>query len=413
MRTGGCGIGGVAIALVSFAFAAAAFADTPTPAVLRVGASGDYKPFSFRDTAGAFTGFDSVVAQRLATDLGRTIEFVPFHWPDLASQLASGALDIAMSGVTVRADRALQMAFSRPYVITGAVVVIRANDHKKFADVARLDRKGVRVAVNRGGHLEQVARQHFGHADVVSVNDNATLPDLLLHGGADAVVSEELEARTWPQERIAFLGPFTRDRKAYAVRRDAPDLLRQVNDWLAARDADGWLNEQRRRWLGERATMTTQQAGFEALVAAMDLRLQLMPLVAAVKRREQLPIEDPAQEMRVLEHVRSTAVQKGLNPDDTAEVFRLLMAAARAIELSADTASTPSDLQLTDLRSALMAVSDEIITELARCNSQLADPGSRDQLDSTMRNGLSTSGLSPAMVDQLTAAVRHVRRVGS
>jgi chorismate mutase-like protein len=196
------------------------------------------------------------------------------------------------------------------------------------------------------------------------------------------------------------------------VRRDAPDLRRQVNDWLAAREADGWLNEQRRRWLGERATMTAQQAGFEALVTAMDLRLQLMPLVAAVKRREQLPIVDPAQEARVLEHVRSAAVQAGLNPDDVAEVFQLQMAAARAIELSANTASTPSDLQLADLRGALMTVSDEIITELARCNSWLADPGSRDQLDSTIRNGLSTPGLSPLMVDQLTAAVRHVRRVG-
>ena len=36
----------------------------------------------------------------------------------------------------------------------------------------------------------------------------------------------------------------------------------------------------------------------------MDLRLQLMPYVAAVKRREHLPIHDPAQEARVLEHVR-------------------------------------------------------------------------------------------------------------
>ena len=58
----------------------------------------------------------------------------------------------------------------------------------------------------------------------------------------DAAVSEALEARTWSSE-FRTLGPFTHDRKTYVVSRAAPDLLRQINDWLAAREADGWLDQ--------------------------------------------------------------------------------------------------------------------------------------------------------------------------
>jgi cyclohexadienyl dehydratase len=232
-------------------------AQQPTPGVaLRVGTSGDYAPFSLRAPTGDLTGFDIVVAQRLGHDLGRSVEFVPFRWPDLTAQLRTGAFDVAMSGVTVRADRALFANFTRPYAQTGAVAVIRTADREKFRRLADLDRKNVRIAVNRGGHLEQVARERFPHAQLVPLAENAALPTTLAHGDIDAAISEEFEARTWTAVPFLTLGPFTHDLKAYAVRRDSGDLLHRIDDWLAARETDGWLNEQRRRWLGEHALRT-------------------------------------------------------------------------------------------------------------------------------------------------------------
>ncbi|MGH7860287.1 MAG: transporter substrate-binding domain-containing protein, partial [Candidatus Binatia bacterium] len=70
--------------------------------VLRVGTSGDYPPFS----AGG-KGFDVEVAELLAADLGLRLEWVTFRWPELDERLAAGDFDVAMSGVTWRADRAL------------------------------------------------------------------------------------------------------------------------------------------------------------------------------------------------------------------------------------------------------------------------------------------------------------------
>jgi cyclohexadienyl dehydratase len=380
--------------------------------VLRVATSGDYQPFSFHDAEGILTGFDIEVARRLAADLGRRVEIVPFRWPELGTLFdapeASRTVDVAMSGVTMRPDRAIHGVFTRPYAVTGAVAVIRRIDRRRrFRRVEDLDRASVRVAVNAGGHLEQVARRRFAQAQIITVADNRSLPDLLAHGAADAVVSEEIEARTWPAERVAVLGPFTRDRKAYLVARGAADLTRQVNNWLAARETDGWLNEARQRWLGARTVWMPHDATIEALVAAMGQRLQLMPVVAAVKRRAGLPIEDPAQEARVLEHVRAAATDAGLNADDVAALFRVQIEAAKSVELRALEVTVPAQLTLADLRPAVAAVSDQVIAELARCRPLLSDARLGAQLDGAVRRELAALGVSTRLQEGLAVALRR------
>jgi cyclohexadienyl dehydratase len=379
-----------------------------SPGVLRVGTSADYAPFSYRDENGRLAGFDIAVAQRLAGDLGRRIDFVSFRWADLVAQLERGAFDVAMSGVTIRPERAVRIAYTRPYAVTGAVAVIRGFDRRRYRTIRDLDHAGVRIGVNAGGHLEQVARKRFAHARVMPLSDNRALPDLLRRGDLDAVISEEFETQTWSGKQFVILGPFTYDRKAYAVTPTATDLLQQINDWLAAREADGWLNGQRRRWLGDRAVLTPVQAGFEALVAAIDLRLQLMPLVAAVKRREHLSIDDPAQEARVLERVRAAATRTGLNADDVAELFRAQIEAAKALERSAAAVTVPADLSLARLRLAVGRASDQIIAELARCQPWLREADGHEQLEAALHQGL--TGIGPNVATRIGASLERVRR---
>src|ERR1700753_4134557 len=48
--------------------------------VLRVGLTGDYRPFSLRDASGAYAGLDVDMAQDLADSLGVKLEIVPTTW---------------------------------------------------------------------------------------------------------------------------------------------------------------------------------------------------------------------------------------------------------------------------------------------------------------------------------------------
>jgi cyclohexadienyl dehydratase len=337
---------------------AAPHAASSAPA-LRVATSGDYAPFSLRGAAGQRSGLDIDVAHRVAADLGRTIEWIDVRWPNLDAETARGMFDVAMSGVTMRADRALVGRFTRPYAVTGAVAIVRRADAARFPNVAALDHPNVRLAVNGGGHLERLTRARFPRAVVLPQADNARVPVALRDGRADAAISDTAEAHGWLTPELFALPPFSRDYKAYLLPVDRGRLASQLDVWLRAREADGWLNRERVRWLGDDASMDAATAARNAVAGLVQLRLSLMPAVAAAKRAAHLPIEDRAQEARVLERVRA---QVPADPARAAAVFGVLIEMAKAIQRQAPPADAAPSLDT--LRAALGRIDETLCAEL-------------------------------------------------
>ncbi len=273
---------------------------------LRVGTSGDYPPFSVAGRDGEYSGLDVSVARAYAEERGLTLELVAFRWPRLLAALAEGRFDVAMSGITVRPERSAAGRFSVPVVETGAVVLVR--DPERWGGLASLDTRTARVGVNAGGHLEQVARQRLPRATLIAIPQNDAVLTALLSGSVDAVVTEQVEAALWGGQvrGSAVYGPFTRDRKAYLVRSDRADLAADLDAWLLAREADGTLAALRAEHLRDTAAEAAA-APLAALLAAVDERLALMPLLALAKREQGLPLEVPEREAVVLDQAVAAA----------------------------------------------------------------------------------------------------------
>ena len=348
---------------------------------LRIGTSGDYAPFSTVDANGARQGFDIELATRLARDLGRQPTFVAFRWPELSEALVAGRFDVACSGVTIRPERQLAGRFTRPYVSSGATALVRKTDRPLYASAADLDRDSVRIVVNRGGHLEAVTRARFPRARIDAVDDNTSLPARVLRGDADALVTDTIEARPLlaAADALVALPPFTWDRKALLIRRNQLQLHAAVDRWLAEREADGWLNQLRRQWLGADAEISVPRARIEAVVALVDQRLRLMPLVAAAKRRRGRAVEDRAREQEVLAGARAMSVQAGLDADRVAALFAALIDAAKMVQRSAPAVEPTADLD--QLRLLLGDIGERLVTEVASARVILADPQHRAELE--------------------------------
>lgn len=306
---------------------------------LRVGTPGDYAPFSLEDPAapGGVDGFDVALLRAFASDRGLALEWVRFRWPELATDLAADRFELAAGGITVRPERSLVGRFSVPVATSGALVLVRTRS--PAASLEALDRPEVTLAVNAGGHLEQVARLHFPRARLLALPRNAAVRSALLEGRADGAVTDTGEAPSWERGAadLRRLGPFTQDRKAWLVRADRPELARALDDWLLAREADGTLGRLRARWLGPGATATARP--LDALLAAVDERMALMPAVAEAKRRSARALRDPEQEARVLEAgeaaVQEAAARLGSRPPPEARVrdlYRALIDGALSIE---------------------------------------------------------------------------------
>ena len=407
-------------ALAALALAAASHAAAPGQPVLRVGTSGDYAPFSSAGPGDRRSGFDIEVARAYAEARGLGLEFVRFRWPDLVRDLAAGRFDVAMSGVTVRPQRSLAGRFSVPVVESGAVLLLRQPE--RWSGVEALNRPELRIGVNRGGYLEQVAQEHFPRATLLAIDDNASVRAALLAGELDAAVTDSLEAPQWRRgaEDLEQTPAFTRDRKAYLVRADRPTLAADLDRWLLDREADGSLAKLRREHLGEPGETRTATP-LAALIAAMDERLALMPLVAAAKRDAGLPLEVPEREALVLEAAvegtREAATRAGVAPLPEAgvrAVFAAQLAAAKEVQSNAlrDPSFAP-EAPLPDLdgqlRPALLRIGEQIGALLVALPPDLDDA----QLSAAARDGLRTPRLSPDSVNRIAEALAKLAQARS
>jgi len=385
---------------------------------LRIGTSGDYPPFSdWKEERPS--GFSVALVEDFAAAYRLEPSWVRFRWPELVKDLEAGKFDVAASGITVRPERSLSGRFTIPVLRNGAVLLLRrpgwalppasaqpAEPGAALAEVRALDRPELRVAVNRGGHLERVARSLFRQAQVLAIPDNAAVREALATGQADAALSNNLEAPRWAQglTGIELLGPLTRDVVAIYVRADRPKLAARLDAWLLAQESSGALGSLRARDLGPGAGEPTALP-VQALLAATAERLALMPWVAAAKQREGKPIEDLAQEARVLassrQAVRSAAGALDRAPpgDEALDAFfQAQMDAAKAVQQRASfDAGAPSPSLEKELRPAVARISERMAELVARL------PAGMDEATvlALARDWLGSSGLEDSEVERI------------
>jgi cyclohexadienyl dehydratase len=206
--------------------------------VLKVGSTGDYKPFTYKDPAtGKFTGFDIDQAQSLAKALGVKLAVVPTSWPDLKKDFEAGKFDIAMGGVSITLDRQKIGLFTQPYMQEGKTPIARCEDKAKYQTLDQIDQPDVTVIANPGGTNEKFDRAHFDEAKIVIFKDNTKIFDQIAAGKADLMITDASETRYQQKLHPGVLcsihpdKPFDFAEKGYWIQRD-PYLAAFVREWL-------------------------------------------------------------------------------------------------------------------------------------------------------------------------------------
>jgi chorismate mutase len=287
-----------------------------------------------------------------------------------------------------------------------AVLVVRAPPEERTG--AAREAPLARVAVNRGGHLETVARSALRGVEIQAVDDNTILDELLTRGEVDAVVTDTQELRSFgPGFAVAEV--LARDRKAYWVRDD--DLARDLGDWLVRRETDGSLPRLRARLLDGSADPAPLAAADARVVDLVARRLALMPLVAAAKRVRSLPVDAPAREAELEQRRVAGARAAGLAERPYLELVRAQIDAAKAIQREALAtpvprgAPAPLDLE-TELRPAIDRIDLDLERELSR-SAPLA--ASEEPLLEALRSDAVVPGLREAHLRRLAAALSRQR----
>ncbi len=147
--------------------------------VLKVGTSATREPFCFVDENGDYTGHDGEFAKRIGAKLGRPVEFVDMKFSALIPALASGKIDLIVTGMTATEERAKSVNFSKSYFRNSQMIITKKPTGEKSEGLnlqSLDDLKTKRIAVISGtthdsfiqhNYPDAIAMQYKGPSDVL------------------------------------------------------------------------------------------------------------------------------------------------------------------------------------------------------------------------------------------------------
>lgn len=411
-----------ALALCAAAFPVVYAAEAVAPAnrldeivahgVLRVGTTGDYKPFTYRvGTSDTFVGLDMALAADLAKTLGVRLQVVPTTWTTMMDDLGDDSFDLAIGGISVSLERQKKAWFSIPYLRDGKTPIARCEHAHKFQTLADIDRPEVRLIVNPGGTNERFARAHAPHAKLSVFPDNLAIFDRIVAGEADVMITDAIEARL--QQRLHPLlcaihpdAPFDFSEKAVLLPRD-PVLKAYVNQWLHQAIGSGAFAQASEQWL-------SYPWGVESLRAAIDARLLLAADVAEFKWNHRAAVEDLPREARVIASLGSRASVLGVPQAWAERFFRAQIQASKVAQNELfqrwETLEQGPFPDAPDLASVTRPKLDQLTDQLLQALSEnwhvLNDPEQRDGVLRAMRPMQAASVSEKAVAEAISPLAR-------
>ncbi len=223
--------------------------------ILRVGTTGDFKPFTFMNPAtNEYEGHDIDAAKLLAESLGVKIQFVKTTWPTLLKGIQEDQYDIAMGGITRNLARQRVAALSHPYINVGKSPLIRASDRNRFKTLADIDRPGVKIGVNPGGTNQRFVDANIKQATVVVIERNLSIPEKIAAGEVDAMITDNVEAMivSRADPRLYAVDPedtYTKDDFGYLMPRDDYAWINYVNLWVDLARLKGDFVRLHKKWI--------------------------------------------------------------------------------------------------------------------------------------------------------------------
>jgi len=242
-------------AMLGFAIAAAAMMGVAQPAgadalddikkagKIRIAVDLGVPPYGMTDDKMQATGSDIETARELAKALGVAFEHVPTTGPSRIPALQTGKADLVISTLSVTAERAKVIDFSKGYAVLRTVIAAP----KSVALKSMADLDGKTVATVRGTtHDTQLTKEGPKGMKLVRYEDDATEAQAFLSGQVEIFSTAELLlapiAKKNPARQVEVKFVLDTYKLAIGVKKDEARLLEEVNKWITANLKNGKLD---------------------------------------------------------------------------------------------------------------------------------------------------------------------------
>jgi arginine/lysine/histidine/glutamine transport system substrate-binding/permease protein len=153
---------------------------------LKVVTDPSFPPFEFQGQQGELKGFSIDLMRAIAAAADFQVEFQSLPFDGIIPALQAKTIDAAISSMTITAERAKTIAFSRPYFKAGLAIAIRT-DNQEITDFTSLRNKRIAVQIGTTG----AAKAKIIPGVKVRSFDTAPLAlQELLNRNVDAVIND-------------------------------------------------------------------------------------------------------------------------------------------------------------------------------------------------------------------------------
>ena len=135
---------------------------------LKVGLTGTQPPYSMLAKDSSIIGFEVDIAQHLADKMGVKLVLVPMSFAELLPALKNGEIDLVMSGMTINAERNMEVAFVGPYHSTGKSVLTFAQVYADVRGPQELNKGSVKIAALKGSTSESYILKNIPKAKLTA-----------------------------------------------------------------------------------------------------------------------------------------------------------------------------------------------------------------------------------------------------
>ncbi len=220
--------------------------------VWRVAMDPSFPPFESLDANGVPVGLDVDLVNEIARRMGVRAEITAVGFDELVDAVAARRVDGAVSALPEMPWRTKEVAFSRPYIDAGLVLVVPSESGIAGAE----DLPGRRVAAEWGSQGDALARElaadEKGAFELALQETADAALQAVVEGQADAAIVDAVTLALFDRGagRLVVAGPpLQPDPYVVYVPVGSPRLLESINAAMDAMEADGALKAIQMRWL--------------------------------------------------------------------------------------------------------------------------------------------------------------------
>jgi ABC-type amino acid transport substrate-binding protein len=217
----------------------------------------DYTPLNFVDPlSGKAVGWEYDAINELCRRLNCTVDWQVTAWDTMIAAVHEGQFDVGMDGITITAERAEQVDFSDPYMVSQQFMLVRAGEDRFATPEEFAADESLLIGSQTGTTNFYVAVYDVLDGDEanprIKLFENfGAAVQALIAGDVDMVLMDAASSRGYigaNPEKLQMIGDPLGTEEFGFIFTPGSDLVQPINAAIETMAADGFLEHLNTRW---------------------------------------------------------------------------------------------------------------------------------------------------------------------